>query len=265
MGRETSDDAQKRRVRQQFAGTGSAYVTSGLHAAGDDLPRMRTVAQPQRTDHVLDIATGGGHVALAFAPRVASVVATDLTPEMLDRAAAFIQSKGVTNVTFQVADAEALPFADDQFNIVTCRIAPHHFPHPDRFVHEVARVLAPGGRFVLIDSTVPAGPVGRRFNEFERLRDPSHVRSLTDQEWLHLLQTNGLTVQAIEHFPRRHDFADWTQRADVPEADLTALAQRLLDAPPAVQSAFKVERQGDRLIAFTDIKTLFLATAARPN
>lgn len=252
--------ARKQRVRDQFARTGSAYVTSPLHAAGADLQRMITLAQAKPIDRLLDIATGGGHVALAFAPRLAHAIASDLTPHMLVEARAFIQSNGVDNVAFLGADAEALPLAPDTFDIVTCRIAPHHFPHPDRFVHEVARVLKPGGRFVLIDSTVPPGPIGDRFNQFEARRDPSHVRSLSDQEWTSLLQAAGFTLQATEHFPKRHEFVSWTERSQLPERERAALADLLLSAPQAVQDAFHVERQDGKLLAFTDIKTLFLAT-----
>lgn len=253
--------ARKRQVRDQFASTGSAYVTSPLHAAGADLQRMLTLAQAKPDDWALDIATGGGHVALAFAPRVAHVVAADLTPEMLREARTFIRGKGVGNVSFVAGDAEALPLASDTFAIVTCRIAPHHFPHPERFVQETARVLAPGGRFVLIDSTVPPGPVGDLFNQFEARRDPSHVRSLTDPEWVSLLHHAGFTLQATEHFPKRHEFASWTARSGVPEKERSALGSMLLSASPEVLTAFHVERQGNDLLAFTDIKTLYLATA----
>lgn len=252
--------ARKRQVRDQFASTGSAYVTSPMHAAGADLQRMLTLAQAKPGDRLLDIATGGGHVALAFAPRVSQIVAADLTPEMLREARTFIRGKGVDNVSFVAGDAEALPLASASFAIVTCRIAPHHFPHPERFVRETARVLVPGGRFVLIDSTVPAGPVGDLFNRFEARRDPSHVRSLTDAEWVSLLQRAGYTLQATEHFPKRHEFASWTARAGVPAAERSALGNILLTAPPEVQVAFQVERDGDELVAFTDIKTLYLAT-----
>ena len=64
---------------------------------------------------------------------------------------AFIREQGAANVTFQVADAEALPFPDADFEIVTTRIAPHHFPNPQQYVREVARVLKPSGLFMLDD------------------------------------------------------------------------------------------------------------------
>lgn len=252
-------DEAKERVRAQYAASGDAYVVSAGHAAGNDLARLVELADPRPTDRALDVATGGGHVARALAPRVAEVVASDLTPEMLATAERFLSGGGPTNITYRQADAEALPFPDGSFDLVTCRIAPHHFPNPDQFTAEVARVLTPGGRFALVDSTVPSGELGDRFNAFERRRDPSHVRSLPISEWRGLLAAAGLAVETVESFPKRHDFVDWAARARVPEADIPALAALLLDAGPEAAAVFLVERAGDTLLAFTDEKTLFLA------
>src|SRR6266545_7095190 len=144
-------DSIKRLVQDQFGATAQSYVTSQSHAHGDDLQRMIELARPRGDERMLDIATGGGHTALAFAPHVREVVASDLTPRMLAAAEAFIRGQGVTNVLFEPADAEELPFADASFDIVTARIAPHHFPNPRRFVHQAVRVLRPGGLFLLDD------------------------------------------------------------------------------------------------------------------
>src|SRR4051794_33346770 len=95
----------KQLVQDQFGPVAQRYVTSQSHAHGDDLARMLELAQPRGDERVLDIATGGGHAALAFAPRVREVVATDLTPRMLDAATAFIREQGATNVSFELADA----------------------------------------------------------------------------------------------------------------------------------------------------------------
>lgn len=258
----SSSGEQKQRVRDQFARAGAAYVRSATHASGVDLGRMVEVATPCPSERVLDIATGGGHVALAFAPLVREVLAVDLTPEMLAVALAHLRSAGVSNVKGIVADAEALPIATKTIDIVTCRIAPHHFPSPRRFVEEVARVLVPAGRFVLIDSTVPEGDVGEFFNEFERLRDPSHVRSLTVGEWLGLMTEAGLSLRIVEHFPKTHQFDDWTARMHVPAKTKAVLAERMRHAPPAVAEAYRPTWDGDRLVSFTDTKTLFVAEKA---
>ncbi|MGC4107381.1 MAG: methyltransferase domain-containing protein [Thermomicrobiales bacterium] len=258
-----ADDATaaKARVLAQYGSVGDAYVRSTGFAVANDLSRMVELAQPLPTDRVLDIATGGGHVAVTFAPHVAQVIASDLTPEILHHAAAYFAERGLANVETALADAEDLPFADDSFQIVTCRIAPHHFPRPDRFVAEVARVLTPDGRFVLIDSTVDAGELGDFFNRMERLRDPSHVRALSNAEWEVLLAGAGLRVEVRESYRKHHDFDDWTARSRMAPEDKATLAQAILKAPAAWRDALQVETDADthRLVGFSDTKTLFLA------
>jgi ubiquinone/menaquinone biosynthesis C-methylase UbiE len=145
-------------VQRQFGAHAAAYSTSTVHAKGASLARLIELTKPHKTWRALDVATGAGHTAAAFAPHVASVIASDLTEEMLAEAAALAASKGFANMTTARADAEALPFADASFELVTCRIAPHHFPDVPTFVAEARRVLVPGGelRFASDDSAYAA-------------------------------------------------------------------------------------------------------------
>jgi ubiquinone/menaquinone biosynthesis C-methylase UbiE len=253
----------KQRVRAQYGSVGNAYVQSAGHATGSDLERMVALAEPRPTDILLDLATGGGHVVRAFAPLVSSVIASDLTPEILAHAEDHLTGLGLTNVHYAIVDAEAIPIRDRIFDIVTCRIAPHHFPNPERFVREVARVLKPGGRFVLVDSTVPEGEAGGFFNRFERLRDPSHVESLTLSAWQDLMAAQGLKLGATETFTKRHDFEDWISRSRVRPATRTKLEQMLLQADPSLRHTFDVRLGADDsqpISGFSDTKTLFVAT-----
>jgi ubiquinone/menaquinone biosynthesis C-methylase UbiE len=248
-------------VQEQFGPVAAAYVRSKGHAEGDDLDRIVALARAGPNDHALDIATGGGHTALALARVAGRVTATDLTPEMLVEAEAHIRGLGLTNVAFQPADAQALPFPEASFTLVTCRIAPHHFPDPAAFVGEVWRVLKPGGRFLLEDSIVPAGPIGDLQNRIERLRDPSHARTLTVDEWLGLLLDAGFTVERFETFRKRHDLADWMERMQTPPDAQAEVRAAIADAPPAYRRAFAVEsNEAAQPLAFWDLKALFLAT-----
>jgi len=144
-----TQDETYRRVRAQFGRTAAAYVESEDHAKGAELEQMVGFAEGSfgalQGREVLDIATGGGHTALAFARAGARVTATDLTPEMLVAARAFVHAGGGEGVRFAATPAEALPFEGGSFDLVTCRIAAHHFADPERFVAEAARVLRPGG------------------------------------------------------------------------------------------------------------------------
>src|SRR6185295_10102201 len=142
-------------ARRQFGAHAKEYVKSVHHAKGESLDRLIALTAPRPEWRVLDVATGGGHTALALSPLVKEVVATDLTPEMLKEAREFLLSKGARNVEFHEADATALPFPDSEFHLATCRIAPHHFPDVGGFVKELYRVVRPGGFAVVIDNMVP--------------------------------------------------------------------------------------------------------------
>jgi ubiquinone/menaquinone biosynthesis C-methylase UbiE len=237
-----SDSTIKNLVQSQFGAVAERYVTSAIHARGGDLARMIELAQPRGDERMLDIATGGGHTALAFAPYVREVVATDLTPRMLEVAEAFIRQQGAANVSFQVADAEALPFADADFDIVTTRIAPHHFPNPRQYVREVARVLRPGRLFVLDDNMAPDDQELDLFmNRFEQWRDPSHVRNHSVEEWREWMQDAGLHIEHIEPLQvKRYEFANWTEQMRMPTAERDALEAWLIAAPPHCAEFFQI-------------------------
>ena len=135
-------------VQHQFGANAANYSTSAVHAKGASLARLVNLVKPGKDWIVLDIATGAGHTAAAFAPHVAKVIASDLTPEMLEEAHKLAKAKGLANMETATADAEQLPFGDRSFDLVTCRIAPHHFPDVAAFVAESWRVLKSGGIFV---------------------------------------------------------------------------------------------------------------------
>src|SRR5207302_4785200 len=116
-------DRQKAQVQAQFGPSAQDYVTSAGHAAGEDLERLVAWGRRRAAPRVLDVATGGGHTALAFAGFTPVVVAADLTLPMLAAARRFIAGQGVAGVHFVAADVDALPFGDESFGVVTCRIA----------------------------------------------------------------------------------------------------------------------------------------------
>jgi ubiquinone/menaquinone biosynthesis C-methylase UbiE len=229
-------DDPKKLSQERFGKYASSYVASSSHAGGPDLERLVELAGEHPDWEALDIATGGGHTALAIAPHVARVVATDITELMLEAAQEFVAGHGPANVVFRLADAEDLPFPDCSFDLATCRIAAHHFPDPARFVAEVVRVLRRGGLFLLQDQVTPEDPEAARWiTAFETRRDPSHVRALSRGEWLALLASSGLIVETEDRFEKRMSLSAWVDYQEGTAEDLAELRDRLRRAPSGVQ------------------------------
>jgi ubiquinone/menaquinone biosynthesis C-methylase UbiE len=246
-------------VQEQFGKTAAHYLTSKPHARGKSLDRLVALTGPQKSWHMLDVATGGGHVAYSFAPRVARVWATDITQEMLDQVKAESEKRGLGNVRTAYAKAEALPFDDASLDLVTSRIAPHHFDSIPQFLAEVHRVLKPGGVFGLVDNVVPAGPVGDYVNAFERLRDPSHLRAWTMEEWREALRTAGLPARHEEELGKTMEFKSWAARYD---AIMQALLRAMLtEGSPAVKATLEPQETESGL-TFRLREGLFIATRA---
>lgn len=249
-----SNDEQKTQVQNQFSRAAEDYVASFSHRTGDDLKRLIELGEWNPRQLALDIATGGGHTALAVSPYVSQVTVSDLTPRMLEKAREFLLAQGVANGVFQLADAEQLPFADATFDRVTCRIAPHHFPDVARFVKEVARVLKVGGLFLLIDCMAPIDPELDRFdNTIEKWRDPSHGRSYTAEEWQAFFTQAGLVIEHREFFRKTHQYDDWTARSRLPAPEKAKLAQFILESDPHIRGYFEVsQRPNGELDSFTN-------------
>jgi len=241
------------RVQSQFGAAANAYTTSVGHSDPMLLQRVIELAQPRETDLALDIATGAGHTALALAPHVAEVVAFDLTQQMLDETARNAARRGLTNVVTRQGAAENLPFANSTFDIVAVRQAPHHFADIRAAIREMARVVKPHGRVVIIDSRAPEdAELDRAFNYIEKLRDASHVRNWKPSEWRTMVQEAGLRILA-EHLDfytengKPMDFDAWTQRMKTPAAAVEELKSLFRNASPALVEALRIEIDGDRI------------------
>jgi ubiquinone/menaquinone biosynthesis C-methylase UbiE len=229
-------------ARAQFGAVADTYATSSVHARGPDLQALVAAASPNPTDEVLDLACGAGHTALAVAPHVAHVTAVDVTPDMLATAARLVAQRGVSNIAFERADASALPFADARFDLVTSRLAAHHFADPSRALAEVLRVLKPGGRFVLVDAISPEdAPQDTFLNCFELLRDASHVRDWRISEWLRLMMEAGFQEPSLlETFTFDLDGDEWVQRMRTPPSKVAMIRQLFAEASPAQQREFDI-------------------------
>src|SRR5579884_604733 len=230
-------------AQEEFGRTAASYLTSAPHAKGRSLERLLALTSPQKTWRVLDVATGGGHVAYAFAPHVARVWASDITQEMLDLVKREAEKRGLANLRTAYAKAEALPFDEESFDLVTCRIAPHHFESIPAFLGEARRVLKPGALLALVDNVVPAGSVGDYVNAFERFRDPSHLRAWTMEEWRAALTKAGLKLEHEEQIYKQMEFKSWAARHDATMQNF--LRAMLTEMTPEVKAVMEPAGRGD--------------------
>jgi SAM-dependent methyltransferase len=203
-----------------------AYRQSKTHAQGEDLDLVVDWCAPGPGRKVLDVATGGGHVARRLREQGAEVVTTDSSPGMRPDV---------------ISRAEDLPFADGSFDCVVSRIAPHHFGDIAKAVGEMARV---SNDVVVIEDTLYSSD---RHEEAEKLRDPTHVRNYTEDEWVELLTNAGLEVEQRQLFEKVHPLEEWLARTGC-EGDDAARARELL-----------ADRMTEDGSAWTDLKLIFKA------
>ena len=233
-------------ARQQFGASAVDYLTSDVHARGVSLQRLVELVEPQRGWRVLDVATGAGHTACAFAARGARVVASDVTFEMLTTARENLPSGAVA---FCQHEAAALPYPAGSFDCVTCRIAAHHFASPADFVREAARVLKAGGVLALADNIGSGEPKVAQFvNTFEELRDPSHVWAYSPDDWETFFFAAGLELIHREQVEKTLDFDEWAACMRVEGAALDRLQALLVQAPTAAREWLRPQQVGRRLV-----------------
>ncbi|GGL19895.1 class I SAM-dependent methyltransferase [Deinococcus radiotolerans] len=225
------------RSAAQFNAHADQYARSEVHRAGPSLPVLLRLAAPTPADHALDVATGTGNTALALAPHVDRVTGIDVADAMLAHARDRAAREGQANSVFTHGDAEALPFADGTFTLVTSRHAPHHFAHLDRFLREAWRVLRPGGRLVIADQISPTPELQAWTDTYQRLRDPSHHAQRPVQAWQALSAQAGFTWAAYEVVPYDLPFDWWTQQSGCTPGTVAALRAHAATLDAAQQQA----------------------------
>lgn len=237
---------QSQSIQDRFGPAAAAYAVSAVHRGGEDLEAMLAAGSLRGDERILDLGCGAGHTALAFAERCREVVAFDLTEAMLQQAAALAAERGLTNLRFQQGDVCALPFGDAEFDLVTSRLSAHHYADPRAALREVARVLVPGGRFLLSDTVAPEDPARDSFlNGFELLRDPSHVRNYRLSEWQAMFREFGLEPELLGSFEISLEFESWVRRIGTAQGAVTGL-KALFDAvPDEVRGYFGIRGDGD--------------------
>lgn len=180
-------------VRESFTLQAAAFAATAWIADEDRIARLVAAAGITGRERVLDIATGPGYIAEAFAHKAREVVGVDLTEAMLSIARERTSARGLKNISFQLADANRLAFTAGEFDVIVTRFSLHHFQNPLQALREMARVCAAEGKVVVEDLLTSEHPeVAARHNRFEILRDPSHVRAMPLSELLLLFRNAAL-------------------------------------------------------------------------
>ncbi len=205
-----ADDARLKEVAAEFARQADAFEAHAVKADVKVEERFRNALGPAGRGRVLDVACGPGVVTAAVAQDASAVVGLDATEAMLEKARGRGRAAGLDNASFQIGDAESLPFGDGEFDGVVTRLSLHHFQNPGRAVQEMARVLKPGGRAVVVDVVADEDPPKAELhNAIEILRDPTHVRMLPPSEFNGLIAAAGLKPIAVQTWDAPRRFNEW--------------------------------------------------------
>lgn len=243
-------DAAQAAAAAQFNRQSDRYGRSHILADTSDVSAALSDLPVPMNGRALDVATGGGHTALWLARRGWITTAGDIAPRMLDNAVRLAAEEGFA-VAARMFPAEQMPFDDATFELVTTRVAPHHFSSPARFVAEAARVLKSGGHLLVIDGSVPDDdPETEEWSHrVEQWRDPSHGRFLSRPAWEKLVRDAGLTVRRSELQPLKQPDLDWYfEAAATPPANRALVLEAVRTASPRVRAAMRLTEENGRIV-----------------
>jgi ubiquinone/menaquinone biosynthesis C-methylase UbiE len=240
-------DSVQRSSQEQFDRQSDRYGKSHILADISDVAELLKHVPPTSRKLALDVATGGGHTGIYLAEQGWHVTLADISAAMLTRARTLAGERGLQVETRQHA-AETFPYPDGAFDLVTCRVAPHHFSDPAAFVREAARVLVAGGSLAVIDSTVDDGqPEAEEWmHQVEKLRDPSHQRLITPNRWREMCNAAGLRLihSEITRF-LQPDLNWYFETAATPPANQEAILRLIDSAPKSARRLFDLNKTGD--------------------
>jgi len=240
----------QRASQEQFARQSDRYGKGHILENVEDVrAALAHITLPARA-RVLDVATGGGHTGVLLASLGHDVTLSDLTQPMLDRASQLARERGLS-VRTQLHAAEAFPYGAESFELVTCRVAAHHFSSPESFVREAARVLKRGGWFLLIDGTVEDDqPEAEAWaHAVEKLRDPSHHRLITPRTWQGYCEGAGLSVVHCGLTPFKQPDLNWYfETAATTPGNRQKVLELVRNAPESARKLFRLGEEDGKIV-----------------
>ena len=240
----------QRASQEQFEKQSNCYGKGHILSDVSDVAALVEKLDLSAGADALDVATGAGHTAMYLAEQGFRVTATDLSQAMLDRTREAAAERGL-EIDLRQHVAEEFPYPNESFDLVTCRVAGHHFSDPAAFVAESARVLKSGGWFSLIDGCIPDGEaIAEKWtHEVEKLRDPSHGRFLRQREWNDLCCESGLTLASSELHPMKMPDLEWYfEAANTPEENRVKVRELVRNAPDEARQLFRVSEEEGRMV-----------------
>lgn len=228
---------------QQFGRSAANYLTSPVHATGEDLERLASIAGQLQPARVLDLGCGAGHASFALARGGAGrVTAYDPSSYMLDVVAQEAAARGHRTIETLLGSAEVLPFAGGTFDLIVTRYSAHHWRNVPRALEECARVAVPGARLIVIDSIAPETPLlDTALQVIEFLRDASHVRDYRISEWRAMQGAAGFAAATVVGWRVAIEFNSWIARIGTKPGRVAALQAVFADLPTEVLDHFKID------------------------
>jgi SAM-dependent methyltransferase len=244
-------------VTDQFGPRAHAYVESMVHAQGEDLDALAGIIERLAPARALDLGSGGGHVAYRMALHAQSVMALDISTDMLAAVAATAQAKGLSNIETVQAPVERLPFEDATFDFLASRFSAHHWHDFEAGLRQARRVVELGGKALFIDVCAPQSALlDTHLQAIELLRDGSHVRNYTVAEWIAALARAGFSLCATRTWRLRMKFDIWTARMQTPALNKAAIRALQQAAPAEVQLHFANEEDGSFMLDAIMLETI---------